>query len=166
MKEQDKDEGARRRWISKSNMKEQDEYEGARRWWRSKTKTLLSSFPLAFSVIWGRRYGCWSTLSSKPCLLRHPLSVLQSACPSCTHPSTLSLVSLSSFPRYRFRHHSPHYVIFFHPHDVPIPFQSSLRYLSACRSTCLQLVGSCPESIAEGLLQSPFLLTIFPTFIE
>ena len=34
------------------------------------------------------------------------------------------------FPRYRFRHHSPHYVIFFHPHDVPIPFQSSLRYLS------------------------------------
>ena len=34
------------------------------------------------------------------------------------------------FPRYRFRHHSPHYVIFLHPHDVPIPFQSSLRYLS------------------------------------
>ena len=34
------------------------------------------------------------------------------------------------FPRYRFRHHSPHYVILFHPHDVPIPFQSSLRYLS------------------------------------
>ena len=34
------------------------------------------------------------------------------------------------FPRYRFRQHSPHYVIFFHPHDVPIPFQSSLRYLS------------------------------------
>ena len=33
------------------------------------------------------------------------------------------------FPRYRFRHHSPHYVIFLHPHDVPIPFQSSLRYL-------------------------------------
>ena len=23
------------------------------------------------------------------------------------------------FPRYRFRHHSLHYVIFFHPHDVP-----------------------------------------------
>ena len=34
------------------------------------------------------------------------------------------------FPRYRFRHHSSHYVIFFHPHDVPIPFQSSLRYIS------------------------------------
>ena len=34
------------------------------------------------------------------------------------------------FPRYRFRHHSLHYVILFHPHDVPIPFQSSLRYLS------------------------------------
>ena len=34
------------------------------------------------------------------------------------------------FPRYRFRHHSLHYVIFFHPHDVPIPFQSSLCYLS------------------------------------
>ena len=47
-----------------------------------------SSFPLAFPVIWGRRYGC---------LLHRPLSVLQSACPSCTHPSTLSLVSLSSF---------------------------------------------------------------------
>ena len=56
-----------------------------------------SSFPLAFPVIWGRRYGCWSSLSSKPCLLHRPLSVLQSACPSCTHPSTLSLVSLSSF---------------------------------------------------------------------
>ena len=56
-----------------------------------------SSFPLAFPVIWGRRYGCWSSLSSKPCLLHRPLSVLQSACPSCTHPSTLSFVSLSSF---------------------------------------------------------------------
>ena len=56
-----------------------------------------SSFPLGVPVIWGRRYGCWSSLSSKPCLLHRPLSVLQSACPSCTHPSTLSLVSLSSF---------------------------------------------------------------------
>ena len=56
-----------------------------------------SSFPLAFPVICGRRYGCRSSLSSKPCLLQRPLSVLQSACPSCTHPSTLSLVSLSSF---------------------------------------------------------------------
>ena len=35
--------------------------------------------------------------ASKPCLLHRPLSVLQSACPSCTRPSTLSLVSLSSF---------------------------------------------------------------------
>ena len=59
--------------------------------------TQSSSFPLAFPVIWGRRYGCRSSLSSKTCLLHRPLSVLQSACPSCTHPSTLSLVSLSSF---------------------------------------------------------------------
>ena len=36
--EQDEDEGARRRWRSKTKMKEQDEYEGARRIWRSKTK--------------------------------------------------------------------------------------------------------------------------------
>ena len=56
--------------------------------------TSSSSFPLAFPVIWGRRYGCRSSLSSKPCLLHRPLSVLQSACPSCTHPSTLSLVFL------------------------------------------------------------------------
>ena len=32
------------------------------------------------------------------------------------------------FPRYRFRHHSSHYVIFFHPHDVPIPVFSPLSF--------------------------------------
>ena len=61
--------------------------------------SLFSSFPLAFPVIWGCRYGCRSSLSSKPCLLHRPLSVLQSACPSCTHPSTLSFgLPLFLFP--------------------------------------------------------------------
>ena len=52
------------------------------------------------------------------------------------------------FPRYRFRHHSPHYVIFLHPHDVPIPFSLlSVIFLDACTTfvvprMCLFLILS------------------------
>ena len=44
-----------------------------------------SSFPLVVPVIWGRRYGCRSSLSSKPCLLHRPLS--PTVCMSLLHTS-------------------------------------------------------------------------------
>ena len=57
----------------------------------SAVSTSSSSFPLAFPVIWGRRYGCRSSLSRKPCLLHRPLSVLQ---PCLHHEIKTTILSI------------------------------------------------------------------------
>ena len=58
-----------------------------------------SSSSLAFPIIWGRRYGCRSSLSSTPRLLPRPLSLPQSAaCLFCTHPSSPRIFTCGLFP--------------------------------------------------------------------
>ena len=67
------------------------------------------------------------------------------------------------FPLYSFRHHSPHYVIFFHPHDVPIPFQSSLRYLSG-RLHYFRRSSGCSFRILSFLVTPHIHLSILISF--
>ena len=75
------------------------------------------------------------------------------------------------FPRLRFRHHSLHYVIFFHPHDVPIPFQSSLRNLSGRlryfrRSSDVFVPGFVFSCHSTHPPQHPHLVHINPWFLS
>ena len=117
-----------------------------------------SSSSLAFPVIWGRRYGWRSSLSSTPCLLPRPLSILSS-------------VSLSSFFQVSLSSSLSSYVLFFHPHHLTIPFQSFLRYLFSClryfrRSSKVYV----PDLVISGHpthpSQHPHLINLNPCFLS